>query len=374
MAITKIEWANFTMNPVRGCVEVSPACQNCYARVLSERNPKTLGRWGTEKAGGVRVMAAEKSWLEPYKWNTWARLGKCFACGGRGMLRVRDELAGGTVTHLVACATCAGDGQVEPYRGRVFCASLADIFEQWDGPIHDHKETVLPGVTFDSIRSRLLKVIDETPHLDWLLLTKRTADVADTLRRMAQKSNDARAARWINEAFPKNVWMGTTVESTEWALKRIPFLVTLPAAVRFLSVEPLLDELDLANSLGYWKRQPCSHHMPRFNLECPLCSGDNKAIFTPNIHWVIAGGESGHNARPMDPRWLRRVRDQCKAVGVAFFFKQFGEYAPTDTPDLLNDIRFGHEWVTWKGKHAAGRLLDGVEYSEFPKSPLEVLA
>lgn len=368
---TKVEWAHHTFNPVKGCVEVSPACQNCYARVLSDRNPKVLGRWGTVKSGGVRVIAAEKSWLEPYKWNTWAALGKCFACGGRGMLRVRDEMAAGTVTHLVKCDACDGDGNVGPYRGRVFCASLADIFEQWDGPIHDHKERVLPNVTFDTIRSRLLRVINDTPNLDWLLLTKRPADVADTLRRMAQ-SGDPRAAAWIYGSFPKNVWMGTTVESSEWAVKRIPHLVNLPASVRFLSVEPLLDSLDLATSLGYWHKPPCPKHaqQQRFQLECPACNGDNKARRVNTVHWVIAGGESGHNARPMDPRWLRRVRDQCKAVGVAFFFKQFGEYAPTDKPDPLNDIQFGNEWVTWKGKHEAGRILDGVEHSEFPKGAM----
>jgi protein gp37 len=138
---------------------------------------------------------------------------------------------------------------------------------------------------------------------------------------------------------PSNVWLGVSVEDQECAEERIPLLLETPASIRFLSCEPLLGGLDL-------------------DLH--------------GIHWVIVGGESGHNARPMHPDWARSLRDQCVTSKVAFFFKQWGELIPVSQliePDkamgkMQKEIE-GEEMVRL-GKKAAGRMLDGREWNEFP--------
>lgn len=163
--------------------------------------------------------------------------------------------------------------QQEKKRSRVFCSSMCDIFE-------DHK-------TIERERAKLWPLIRETPWLDWQLLTKRIERVKDNL-----------PADWGTEGYP-NVWMGTSVENQHWADIRIPILLQIPAVVRFISYEPALGPVGLAR------------YFPRTG---------NKP--TPGIDWVICGGESGPGFRPMDVEWARSVRDQCKAAGVAYFFKQ----------------------------------------------------
>lgn len=251
-----IEWTHHTFNPWWGCVKVSAACKHCYAETWARR--VGLDLWSSDR---TRRFFSDKHWSEPLRWN-------------------RD-------------AEAAGE------RRRVFCASMADVFE---------KRSEL-----DIHRQRLWQLIDETPWLDWLLLTKRPEHVSACVP-------------WGSE-WPTNVWLGTTAENQHWADKRIPELVRSPAVVRFLSCEPLLGPIDLSQAEG-------------------------------KIDWVIAGGESGPKSRPMKPEWARYLRDSCADLGIAFHFKQWGHWAP---------VRIGQtETLEAVGKRNAGRQLDGRTWDELP--------
>lgn len=162
---------------------------------------------------------------------------------------------------------------------KVFCASMADVFE-----IHPVAEM---NAKLDAARDRLWSLIEQTPWLIWQLLTKRPENVTGL-------------APWGAE-WPGNVWLGTSVEDNQRATERIPVLVDVPAAVRFLSCEPLLESVDLSR----W-------------FDTPLSGGSG-------INWVITGGESGKKARRMDPDWARSLRRQCSAARVPFFYKQAGD-------------------------------------------------
>jgi protein gp37 len=250
---SKIQWTTHTLNPWRGCVKVSPGCAHCYAESQSKRNPKVLGVWG---ANGTRVLAAEAQWREPGKWD-------------------RESARTGV-------------------RPRVFCASLADVFEDWPGGMTSaagNGINVVTGIEGGMVtsrrpyeladaRERLFQLIRGTPNLDWLLLTKRPQNIGKMMP----------GGDW------PNVWLGTTVESPEY-LWRLDSLVEAPqkVPVRFCSAEPLLAPLNLAHALG------------------------------PNaINWVICGGESGGGARDFDIAWARSLRDQCRSRETPFFMKQLG--------------------------------------------------
>jgi protein gp37 len=247
--VTKIEWCHHTFNPWRGCTKVSAGCAHCYAETLSHRNPAVLGEWGSN---GTRVVAAESAWREPRKWDRAAK--------------------------------AAGE------RRRVFCASLADVFEANDQVY----ET----------RGRLWDLIDETPNLDWLLLTKRPENLPAFVPWCFDHAGEYR------ENFWPNVWLGVSVEDQAAADERIPALLEILAAVRFLSVEPLLGPVDLTRLTWRGDRIDAldSEHDPA----------------GPRIDWVIVGGESGPNARPCDVAWIRSIVDQCAAAGVSCFVKQLG--------------------------------------------------
>lgn len=286
---TKIEWTHHTFNPWRGCTKVSAGCANCYAETLSKRNPATLGIWGDS---GTRVVAAESYWKQPLKWN-------------------RDAAAAGE-------------------RRRVFCASLADVFE-------DRPELTKP-------RRRLFDLINETPDLDWLLLTKRPENIEPMFDDVKRHFN------WDEDMSVMNIWLGTSVENQEQADKRIPELLKIPAAVRFLSCEPLLGPVDL---LKAFPAMGCS----RFK-DVDETTGEVLAdgAGLADIHWVIAGGESGPNARPMHPDWARSLRDQCKAANVPIFIKQMGsEYARRHH---FSDPK-GGDWLEWAAE---------FRFREFPNA------
>lgn len=283
-ADSKIEWTHHTFNPWWGCTRVSPGCEHCYAETFAKR----VGvKWGVQ---ADRRFFGEKHWREPLKWNKSA--------GERGV------------------------------RERVFCASMADVFE-------DRPE-------LDEERLRLWCLIEATPHLDWLLLTKRP----ENMERLEPES-------W-NKGWPANAWAGCTVEDRK-RKERIDHLRKVPAGVRFLSVEPQLEDLGTVDLTG--------------------------------IHWVICGGESGHGARPMHPDWARSLRDQCLAAGVAFHFKQWGEWAeipydhespPGDRPrERYLNLAGGHGFhgeqvvrIRTAHKKVNGRLLDGRTWDEYPTAAL----
>lgn len=286
-ADTKIEWADHTFNPWTGCQAVSAACDHCYAEAQAKRAPRTFGGWGPH---AERKRTSESYWRQPLKWNSEAR-------------------KAGT-------------------RPRVFCASMADVFDN-----------AVPAAW----RCDLWDLIAETPHLDWLLLTKRTSNIFGML---PLRSHGALKG-WGTAGYP-NVWLGTTVENQAEADRRIPHLLAVPAAKRFLSCEPLLGPLNLAQ----W------HAFHR--IDAP--------DWQPTIDWVIAGGESGPKARPSHPDWFRSLRDQCQAAGVPFFFKQWGEWVSvSEVAGVGPHHHFpGGATVRRVGKKAAGATLDGREWREVP--------
>lgn len=319
---TKIEWCHHSWNPWWGCVKVSDGCTNCYAETFSKRTGHNI--WGPAKTT-TRRLFGDKHWNGPIKWNQKAK--------------EADE------------------------RHRVFCASMADVFE-------DHPDIA-------DARVRLLDLIVHTPHLDWLLLTKRPENVN---RLIEQATGFSDAGMWFH-AVGEHVWIGTSVENQEMADKRIPELLQIPAAIRFLSCEPLLDEVSLGRWFGLdegyvWRECLCEEIDPS-DRPCIVCEGRRELGQASGIDWVIVGGESGPRARPMHPSWARLLRDQCQAAGVAYHFKQWGEWLEFGDASLQEPVNVTstrqHDFpdrtiMVRVGKKSAGRLLDGVNWNQFPAS------
>lgn len=331
---SNIEWCDHTFNPWRGCTKVSAGCAHCYAETLSKRNPKLLGEWGK---GKPRVLASEEMWRQPLKWNAATEqdpFRECKACGWRGCAPFEWN----------RCASCESDLAGSPIaRPRVFCASLADWLDD-EVPIEWFK--------------RLLKLIHETPNIDWLLLTKRPQNwrsrLEETDHDIIFDTGDFVASEWLAGRPPANVWLGTTVEDQVAADARIPVLLKIPAKVRFLSCEPLLGPVDLVRSSGLWS-----------DLNGEITPGYQQ--MRPHVNWVIAGGESGPQARPMHPGWARSLRYQCLAAGVPFLFKQWGEWCPGHNEKLRMYHIPPDGILTRFGKKAAGRKLDGRTWDGFPR-------
>ena len=329
---TKIQWANYTFNPWRGCTKVSEGCANCYAEAQSKRNPALLGEWGP---GKPRVLASDDMWKSPLKWNKDA----------------------GAARHE---AEWGSDDQVTPsHRPRVFCASLADVFD--------------PEVP-TAWRQRLLQLIDDTPNLDWLLLTKRP-ELIEPLMQDAMHGNFERHKTFAQHI--PNVWLGTTAENQARAIERIPHLLSICARVRFLSCEPLLSPLDL-EALDVEGRCECCDSYLYLNALTGLqrCAGACDGPTYPKLDWLIAGGESGPDARPMHLDWARSLRDQCQAAGVPFLFKQWGCWLPVSQARYAENLAAdrelkGHRFddgtlMLRMAKETAGRVLDGRTHDDFP--------
>jgi protein gp37 len=267
-----IEWTHHTFNPWWGCVKLSPACAHCYAEAWARRVGLEL--WGGK---APRRFFGEHHWREPLRWN--------------------------------ALAAKIGT------RARVFCASMADIFE--------------PRSDLDPWRTKLWDLIESTPNLDWLLLTKRPGHIKQVYP-------------WAFEPR-ENVWLGTTAENQRWAERRIEHLVGIDARVLFLSCEPLLSAINLK----------------------PWLKGQQ-------INWVIAGGESGSHARPTHPNWVRSLRDQCGSYHVPFHFKQWGHWSPQARGESstrmieLQDEAGKLERLSWRPKRTSGRVLDGKTWDGYP--------
>lgn len=220
--VTGITWTDHTFNPVWGCAKISPGCDNCYAATFAKRVGQKV--WGTKTQ---RREFGEKHWNDPRKWNRQA--------------------------------------EKEGRKKRVFCASMADVFDaNWP-----------PGV-----RDRLWALIRETPALDWQVLTKRPENIESMLPKDWGQGYD-------------NVWLGVTTENQEYADRRLPILLRTPAKTRFASYEPALE---LVSFRQY-----------------------------ADLDWIIIGGESGPRARSFDPQWALDVIAQCRALDVSCFHKQMGE-------------------------------------------------
>jgi len=210
------------------------------------------------------------------------------------------------------------DAKNANYRMRVFCASMADVFER--------------RAELNHWRRRLWQLIESTPWLDWLLLTKRPQNISAMVP-------------W-RDSWPPNVWLGATVENQKYAEERLPFLLAAGAVIRFLSCEPLLGPLDLRS----W--------FDRDGLNC--------------IDWVIAGGESGPNCRPMHPDWVIDLLGQCQEANVPFHFKQWGHWVPAEGVNVNSAakiLKFGNHRpvpMVRLGKKEAGRTLNGTTWNGVP--------
>lgn len=295
MGVTTIEWCDYTFNHVLGCSEVPghPGCAHCYARTDMQDRRRRV-KWGPH---GTRSRTSEAYWKKPLKWNREA------------------EYAG--------------------KRRRVFCASLADVFEDWQGDILDSNNNaifidsnnqIIPDreglldndrrMTMNDCRRDLFELIDQTQYLNWLLLTKRPENVV---------------TMWpVSKWFP-NVWIGASVSNQKTADEIIPKLFEcrrVDPRVIFLSVEPLLGPIDL------------SHFLYEQYLDMPA-------------RWVIVGGESGPKARACKTEWIRSIINECRAAEIPCFTKQMGSNIidrndsisdwpdNTDTSDLEHPIYHG---------------------------------
>ena len=364
-----IAWTDETWNVLRGCSKVSAGCANCYAEGMAARfsgpgMPFEGLIDGRHWNGAVKLV--ENRLTAPLRWR-----------------RPR----------------------------RVFVTSVSDPFHQ--------------SVT-DEMLDRLFAIMALCPQHTFQLLTKRPERMREYLA-----GCEARVAGWTvtyaantgpNGDTPRshpplrmgpwtgntvmdaphpigfetwplpNVWLGVSVENQDAADERIPHLLATPAAVRFISAEPLLGPVDLERWLTIvWQCRGCRGYFTGRHREiCPDCgrevfwSGSHafngrgrnpNKVFPPQsgrgIDWVIVGGESGPKARPMHPDWARGLRDQCAAAGVPFFFKQWGEWLCSDSVDQptyrgKHQYIGNHQHAFRIGKKAAGRMLDGVEHNAFP--------
>lgn len=250
MESTRINWCDCTFNPWEGCTKVSPGCVNCYAAARDARHlTESVDHWGP---GAPRRVTSDANWRQPLAWNRKA--------------------------------AAAGE------RLRVFCASLADVFDS-EAPAGQ--------------RERLWQLIRTTLNLDWLLLTKRAENISGML-----------PEDW-GDGYP-NVWLGVTCESRRHGLARIDLLRSIPAVVRFLSCEPLLEDLGNVDLSG--------------------------------MDWVIIGGESGANARRFHLAWAESLIRQCRAQGVKPWVKQLGHFPIASAPVFLETVKIhgsADNWEEW---------------------------
>lgn len=366
MGNTKIEWAEKVWNPVTGCSKISPGCENCYAERMAFR---LRGRCGYPADEPFRVTLHPGRLEEPIHW--W-----------------------------------------KP--DTIFVCSMGDLFHE--------------DVPFSYIAAVFGIMAKCIPHHRFIVLTKRPgrmkeffewlyASAADLTARpfrrgvpydddkinlfVMQQAREYGARIDVMRCWPlSNVWLGVTAENQEMADKRIPILLQIPAAVRFVSVEPMLGPINLRKWLFYQMRctkckdtgwvtgleRPCLWCNPGGEFRSSVSPAEK---FKPKLDWVICGGETGPDARPMHPDWVRSLRDQCQSAGVPFFFKSWGEWVcrPWSSDNgrkrelclgmdgtsvyaqvghMMGFRKPGEALMVRVGKKAAGRLLDGRTWEEMP--------
>jgi protein gp37 len=269
MAGTKIEWADAVWNPITGCTPISEGCANCYAKRMANR---LKGRSGYPADDPFRISYHQDRVSDPFSWSK---------------------------------------------AKRVFVCSMADLFHE--------------DVDFRSIRRLIAGMLRPYGRDHWhtfMILTKRPQRMQEFFEWLA------RADRTFTIEWPlPNVWLGVTAENQARADERIPVLLQIPAAVRFVSIEPMLGPVDFQEL-----SRPFEFHQSPYGWH---------QWWPKKLHWVICGGETGPGARPVNPDWARGLRDQCQTAGVPFFFKGWGK------------------WIQ-NPSNAGKRLLDGREWSEFP--------
>jgi len=341
-AQTGISWCDSTFNPWIGCTKVSPACDHCYAeRDMAIRRRRV--EWG---AGKPRSRTSAANWKLPERWNR-RRYGQCPRCGWRGEYVPPPQGIAGCPD----CTEAEVSVMIEAARRRVFSSSLADWLDN-EVPIEWLAD--------------LLDTIRRTPNLDWLLLTKRIGNLRPRLSSAASSllnpmlgPDFSHALRdwlsdWLDGNPPPNVWLGATVVNQEEVDRDAPKLLGVPAAVRFLSVEPMLGPINLS----MWR---------------------DRVEFPSELHWVIPGFESGPRARPGHVEWIRSLVQQCKAAGVAVHVKQLGKAVHDDgmsgpgehwPTERRVDTGRGHFTVTLKDPKGGdvSEWPEDLRVQEFPRN------
>lgn len=380
MAESPIEWTDFTWVPFVGCSKVSEGCKNCYAMMMAARVANAAQ--ARLREGKLPLTEIQTAYRKVVRWER----GGMFAADAndKALPQWNNRI------ELIESILLAPLSWKKPRK--VFVNSMSDLF---------HKD-----IPFEFI-DKVFAVMALTPQHTYQVLTKRPERMAEYLNEMERPGPPGglfgkttrmlwSLLREMRKLAPNtepclqlplsNVWLGTSVENQEAADERIPHLLKCPAAVRFLSCEPLIGAVDLT-------RGPALCIDAARERTGGFCH-DPFSDLTTGIHWVIAGGESGHKARPMHPDWVRSLRDQCEAAGVPFFWKQWGEWHPRLKNGIWPDGRGnGFEtcehvlsrWVAKGGLHldgttehgaalmkrvgkkAAGRLLDGREHNGFPE-------
>ena len=331
---TGIEWTDETWNPVTGCSKVSEGCRHCYAERVSHRFGWTESSW-TARNVVQNVQLHPERLSQPLQWR-------------------------------------------KPRR--IFVNSMSDLF---------HEQVT------DEFIAAVFAVMAEANWHTFQILTKRPQRMLEVVNSLAFDFDGA-VFNGHRVTWPlPNVWLGVSVENQRAADERIPLLLQTPAAVRFLSCEPLLGPVDLTAIPAIdgmntsvlapecWGDCACDKAFG-FDKGCKRHGGDGQ--LTRRIDWVIAGGESGPSARPMHPDWARSLRDQCQETAVPFLFKQWGGWAAIDEPwqqKSVADLKSNEQWLNYEGgsgfhgdsvwrmrrvgKKKAGRMLDGQTWNEMPE-------
>jgi protein gp37 len=354
---TTISWTDKTWSPWYGCTQVSMgehgACVGCYARHLSETRMKRVVFGGPGRGEGTRDARADAAWKDPLRWDREAAAYKrAWEAGPEGGM-----------------GRGAGAWPYSPF-----------VFPSMCDPFDNHPDLA-------DLRRRFFDLIRATPHLTWLLLTKRPGNIV----KLFGETNEGRShdERLITDNWPRNAAIGCTVVTQEEADRDIPKLLAAKRALKptfaFVSMEPLLGPVDLRHITLRRDGQPTS--------ELSRVMGDYilplSGAFTdsPRLDWVITGGETDqgqHKARPSNPDWFRSLRDQCAAAGVAYQHKQNGEFCEFGERGMMadgnlnflgrpDDARTGNRAVFGDvimqriGKKRAGRYLDGVTHDARPE-------
>jgi protein gp37 len=322
--MTKIEWTDETWNPIVGCSITSPGCTNCYAMRMAAR---------LERMMPVKVLPGNQ--IVPSHYSALTQPSKAGP--------VWTGRANIAPNHVIA----------KPLRWRkprrVFVNSMGDLF-------HENVS--------DAWIDRVFAIMAQCPQHTFQVLTKRSKRMRDYIIGLPARREGFdcdSGLDWAEWPLP-NVWLGVTAEDQQRTDERIPDLLVTPAAVRFVSCEPLLGPIDFKFVPGF-----------------------NRVNLSLRNWWVICGGETGPGARPMHPDWPRSLRDQCATAGVPYFFKQWGEYRPHDVhPQMIHiDVPgialmpdgshgrapqyIGATFMHKVGKKRAGRILDGVEHDGMPE-------
>jgi protein gp37 len=399
---TKIEWTDATWNVVNGCMVKSPGCTNCYAMKQAHRVECRRGLTERSKGGMVwtgEVRFNEKVLLDPLRWK---RPRKIFVCAHGDLFyeKVPDEWIDQVFAVMALCPQHTFQVLTKrPERMRMYLADPA-VVRRIYSVAHELR---FCGAAPDP---------DRRPYAFQKFMAASARDVAWTVDGGCAADLFARIEpgrdypSWVRWPLP-NVWIGTSVEDQKRAEERIPALLATPAAVRWLSCEPLIGDLDLsklrvdheflpatATRDDSWAAEPLMGRLaPVIETGATEWDLDGGGQGWSRIDWIVAGGESGLGARPMHPDWARSLRDQCAAAGVPFLFKQWGTWAPGESigdpvtrteetaeldedgnwhissisPRVADELHIDDEPDLWRvGKKRAGRKLDGIEHDGFP--------